>query len=145
MSGRTKHYKIVLADDDEDDRSFFRDAINQLSIPAILHIFIDGQKLLNYLFSEEELPDIIFLDLHMPKKDGMECIWEIRKQTRFNNVPIVMFTMAGQAPYMKDPKHPVANKYIEKTGSFTTLVQTVGKLLSEEGYQALLSQGYQAV
>jgi DNA-binding NarL/FixJ family response regulator len=140
MSRSTKHYRIVLADDDEDDRSFFRDAVNQLPTPSVLHIFTDGQKLLNYLFEEEELPDIIFLDLHMPKKDGIECIREIRKQARFNEVPIVMFTLAGQAPYTKDPKQPLANKYIEKTGSFNTLVQTLNGLLSEEGYQALLSQ-----
>jgi CheY-like chemotaxis protein len=141
MSGSTKNYNIVLADDDEDDRSFFSDAVRQLSVPAALHVFTDGQKLLNHLFNEEELPDIIFLDLHMPKKDGMECIREIRKQARFNEVPIVMFTMEGQPPYMKDPKQPVANKYIEKTSSFTSLVQTLDKLLSKEGYQALFSQG----
>jgi CheY-like chemotaxis protein len=140
MSRSTKHYKIVLADDDEDDRSFFRDAVNQLPAPSTLHIFNDGQKLLNYLFEEEELPDIIFLDLHMPKKDGMECVREIRSQARFNEVPIVMFTLAGQAPIMKDPNQPSANKFIEKTGSFNTLVQTLGDLLSEEGFQALKPQ-----
>lgn len=64
--------KVLLADDDEDDRFLFGEAIKQLSIKTKLSLFRDGQELMDYLFLNEiERPNLLFLDLNMPVK--MEC------------------------------------------------------------------------
>ena len=68
---------VVLADDDEDDRFLFGEAIKQLSIKTKLSLFKDGQELMDNLFSNEmERPNLLFLDLNMPVKNGMQCLRE---------------------------------------------------------------------
>ncbi len=133
-----RHYNIVLAEDDEDDRTFFQDAISIIHPHATVNIANDGEKLLNYLDSVSEIPDIIFLDLHMPRINGIECICDIRSKEKFNEVPIVMFTISGTAPDMLESKRCGANVYIKKSGSFNQLVETLRGLLTNDGFKSLL-------
>jgi CheY-like chemotaxis protein len=143
---KVNHYKIVLAEDDEDDRTFFRDAIKKLHPSATVNISNDGEKLLTYLaqLNDDAMPDIIFLDLHMPRINGIQCICEIRANEKFNGIPIVMFTISGLAPDIKETKRCGANMYIKKSGSFALLMETLRQVLTDEGFKSLLMrrQGY---
>ena len=66
---------IMLADDDEDDRNFFNDAIKELKMKNNLTVFKDGKDLMDYLNSPNTvLPHILFLDLNMPCKSGNDCL-----------------------------------------------------------------------
>ena len=78
----TKEYiSIVLADDDSDDRMFFKDAFEELKIKTKVKTFTNGVELMNYLNIEDTvLPNVLFLDLNMPKKNGFECLKEIKKK-----------------------------------------------------------------
>ena len=70
---------ITLADDDEDDRMFFTDAFDELKINTVVNTVNDGVALMNFLNDPESiLPNIIFLDLNMPLKSGIECLKEIK-------------------------------------------------------------------
>ncbi len=69
---------ILLADDDEDDRMLFEDALNQVKSKVRLSTAEDGHMLLEML-KNRPLPDVIFLDLNMPGKNGFECLQEIRQ------------------------------------------------------------------
>jgi CheY-like chemotaxis protein len=70
---------ILLADDDTDDCVFFKDAITELSNTTQLTAVHDGDQLMNYLTDNlENLPHVLFLDLNMPRKNGLECLSEIR-------------------------------------------------------------------
>ncbi|HUR30799.1 MAG TPA: response regulator, partial [Saprospiraceae bacterium] len=70
---------ILLADDDEDDRLIFKEAINEVRIKTKLTMVNDGVQLMEYLqTTEDELPHIVFLDLNMPRKGGIDCLKEIR-------------------------------------------------------------------
>ena len=72
--------EILLVDDDADDRNTFTDAINELKIGTRLTCLEDGRGLIDYLnSSENKTPDILFLDLNMPYKSGVECLKEVRK------------------------------------------------------------------
>ena len=74
---------LLLADDDIDDCDFFQDAIDEISEPLNLTILNNGVQLMEFLLSEpENYPNIIFLDLNMPRKSGMECMAEIKAQTK---------------------------------------------------------------
>ena len=87
---------ILLADDDEDDRNFFNDAITDLKIANKLTLFKNGKELMDYLENPESiLPDILFLDLNMPCKTGNECLKEIRLNPRFKDISIAIYSTSS--------------------------------------------------
>lgn len=84
---------VVLADDDVDDHMMFQDVLNQVLSHARLTTISDGEKLMNYLSENiKQLPDIIFLDLNMPRKKGCECLSEIKLDKQLKHIPIVMYS-----------------------------------------------------
>jgi len=75
---------ILLADDDEDDRLFFKDAFEEVKVQTKVEFVFDGLQLMDHLMNPDtKLPDILFLDLNMPKKTGKECLIEIKKNRTF--------------------------------------------------------------
>ena len=83
-----EYIHIILADDDEDDRLFFTDAFEELKISTKVQTYNDGSELMEYLNSEDAiLPEILFLDLNMPKKNGIECLKEIKANDKFSAKP----------------------------------------------------------
>src|SRR6202035_2228272 len=86
-------HKLILADDDLDDCFLFREALSELPVKATLTVVNDGDALLNALaLSVAQLPNLIFLDLNMPRKDGMECLREIKGTEILQKIPVVIFS-----------------------------------------------------
>ena len=84
---------ILLAEDDNDDRFFFEKALKELSIPTHLTAVHDGEQLIDYLTkNSKQLPDIVFLDLSMPRKNGFECLTEIKENKIFKDIPVIVFS-----------------------------------------------------
>lgn len=84
---------ILLADDDKDDRFFFAKALEALSVPTKLTTVNDGEKLMSYLEkNSDKLPDVLFLDLNMPRKNGSECLIEIKANKKLNDFPIIIYS-----------------------------------------------------
>jgi CheY-like chemotaxis protein len=85
--------RLILADDDLDDCFLFREALSELPVKTTLTIVNDGDALLNSLsLSVAEPPNLIFLDLNMPRKDGMECLREIKGTEILQKIPVVIFS-----------------------------------------------------
>ena len=119
---------ITLADDDEDDRLFFTDAFSELKINTKVNTFNDGVELMNYLNnSESVLPNILFLDLNMPRKNGVECLLEIKQNERFNDIAIAIYSTSSSEEHIEETFVNGANIYIKKPSDFNTLK----KILSE--------------
>jgi CheY-like chemotaxis protein len=77
--------RIVLADDDEDDRQFFEEALSDVHPNAVLTTAKDGEELI-FILKNYHTPELIFLDLNMPRKNGIECLREIRSNTSLQNI-----------------------------------------------------------
>jgi CheY-like chemotaxis protein len=78
---------ILLADDDIDDRGFFEKALLEIPIACQLTMVQDGEQLMDYLNKHTmELPDVLFLDLSMPRKTGFECLTEIKENLLFSDL-----------------------------------------------------------
>src|ERR1041385_2052858 len=85
--------KILLAEDNQHDRYFFKKALNEIGIPAELTSVNDGDLLMKHLAKNlMNLPDILFLDLNMPCKNGFECLSEIKQDPALNGFPVVIFS-----------------------------------------------------
>lgn len=84
---------ILLADDDRDDRFFFEGALKRLSVPTHLTTVTDGEKLMDYLSENSgRLPDILFLDLNMPRKKGSECLEKIKSNDKLKHLPVIIYS-----------------------------------------------------
>ncbi|MBC8048251.1 MAG: response regulator, partial [Fimbriimonadaceae bacterium] len=80
---------VLLADDDKDDRYFFDKALKQIPIATHLKTVADGEKLMDYLLKNDvPLPDVLFLDLNMPRKNGSECLAEIKRNEKLKEIPV---------------------------------------------------------
>ena len=119
---------IILADDDEDDRLLFTDAFDELKIKTKVNTYNDGVELMNYLNKDDSiLPNVLFLDLNMPKKNGIECLTEIKENSRFNDIAIAIYSTSSSEEHIEQTFISGANIYIKKPSDFTTLK----KILSE--------------
>lgn len=85
--------KIILADDDKQDCLLFSDVVDELPLPTALTIAHDGEELMERLTNETiDFPDVLFLDLNMPRKDGFECISEINVSDNLKGLPVIIFS-----------------------------------------------------
>jgi CheY-like chemotaxis protein len=121
---------IYLADDDADDRMFFEDALKQLPIPTQLTLSNDGLELMCNL--ETVIPDVIFLDLNMPRKNGFQCLEEIRSTPNLKDIPIVIFSTTANEDAVNKTYQLGANYYICKPHSFELLVKAIETVLTLE-------------
>ena len=84
---------VLLAEDDNDDRFFFDKALKEISISTQLTTVNDGEQLMIYLAeNSEHLPDVLFLDINMPRKNGFDCITEIKENKKLKDFFVVMFS-----------------------------------------------------
>ncbi len=127
---------ILLADDDTDDCRFFEKALKELPIATHLTTVYDGEQLMNYLFEHSDhLPDILFLDLSMPRKTGFECLSEIKEDIKLKKLPVVMFSTSfpRDLNYEQDMIKMLysigAKYYIRKPNDFTKLKQFIHKAI----------------
>ena len=129
---------ILLADDDTDDCFFFEKALREISIATQLTIVNDGERLMDYLSkNSEKLPNVLFLDLNMPRKSGFECLTEIVENIKLKEIPVVMFSTS----YTLDPNYEQsminvlykmgAQDYIRKPGDFAKLKELIQQSLTK--------------
>ena len=117
--------KILLADDDMDDRIFFDKALQEIPVDTTLHTVNNGEELMKYLTeNEDRLPDVLFLDLSMPRKTGFECLVEIKENEKFKALTVIMFTTSfTRGIELEDNLKTTlsrmgAQEYIRKPGDF---------------------------
>lgn len=118
--------QILLADDDEDDRIFFKDAFDEIKINTNVILVNDGIQLMEYLNKPDVvLPHILFLDLNMPRKNGMECLREIKKLDRFKDIAIAIYSTSASDSDIEETFIKGANIYIKKPNDFEALKKTL--------------------
>lgn len=117
---------VLLADDDEDDRNFFKDAFGEIKINTDVKLVNDGVELMEYLNKPDiVLPHILFLDLNMPRKNGLECLREIKKIDRLKQIAIAIYSTSASDSDIEETFVKGANIYIKKPNDFEALKKTL--------------------
>lgn len=119
---------ILLVDDDEDDRLFFQEALDDLGNPVLFKSAQHGLDAINTL-ENDALPNAIFLDLNMPVLDGHECLKQIRSNPQYNDVKIIIYSTSYNLEVAEVLKEDGANYYIHKPSDYTQLKQTINNAL----------------
>lgn len=126
-----EYINICLADDDQDDRLFFTDAFDELKIKTKVSTFKDGVELMNYLNDADSvLPNVLFLDLNMPKKNGLECLLEIKKNENLNDIAIAIYSTSSSEEHIEETFINGANIYIKKPSDFETLKKILAEVVT---------------
>ena len=131
-----KQLNILLADDDKDDRLFFGLALDFLTIPTRLATVVDGEKLMDYLTENVlQLPDVLFLDLNMPRKNGFECLSEIKTHKNLKELPVIIFSTSFEQEVVNLLFKNGAQYFMRKPAEFSQLKkiiqQTVTRITQE--------------
>jgi CheY-like chemotaxis protein len=138
--------RILLADNDTDDCHFFKEALNNFNIATSLTVVHDGEQLMHVLNDENGvIPDILFLDLNMPRKNGQECLLEIRKNQKLNNFPVIIFSTSYEQEVVNMLYTNGAQYFIRKPPEFSQfkkIIQHTLTFLTIEGITDLTREGF---
>jgi CheY-like chemotaxis protein len=116
-------YTILIVDDDPDDCLLIKEALRENYEETDVDIVADGSDLLGYLreLTDQGLPNLIVMDTHMPKMDGLEVLREIKADSRFKGIPVVIMTGLALDAGISGAYESGANTVIEKPNSFEEL------------------------
>jgi CheY-like chemotaxis protein len=121
---------ILMAEDDADDCLLVRDALNESGRSHDLRVVRDGEELMDYLYrrgayenGRAPRPDLILLDLKMPKKDGREALRELKSDPRLRSIPIVILTTSTDKEDIGFAYRTGVNSYVTKPVTYRGLVE----------------------
>ncbi|HEY1056292.1 response regulator [Emticicia fontis] len=131
-----KSIVIMMADDDPDDRSMTKEALEENFLLNELRFTEDGAELMDYLkrrgkYSDPESsprPGVILLDLNMPKKDGRECLREIKSDDELKSIPVIVLTTSKAEEDILRTYDLGVNSFVTKPVTFMELVEVMKNL-----------------
>lgn len=122
---------VLLADDDIDDRMLFADAVSDLKLPIDLQLVKDGAELMDYLLTSAVImPEVLFLDLNMPRKNGFECLEEIKNHQALKDIFIIIYSTTESQKEIDNVFEQQANLFIKKPNSFTELKKILSSIFT---------------
>lgn len=119
---------IYLSDDDPDDIEIFQVALDEICTNCSLTVSYDGCELLQQLTTESNHPDVIFLDINMPKMSGFEALKNIRKNGF--TTPVVMYSTSFNERHIENAHNLGANLYLVKPSDYLALKKFISNILS---------------
>ena len=122
---------IFLADDDKADCLLFKEALAELPVSAKLTTFENGELLMKRLAKKQnKLPDVLFLDLNMPRKNGFASLGEIKRNNELDGFPVIIFSTALEQDEVKQVFRDAAHYYICKPADFSQLKKVIYEALT---------------
>lgn len=112
---------IVLAEDDEEDIEFFKDALSELQIDNNLTVVENGVLLISFLEKAITPPDFVFMDLNMPFKNGLQCLREIRSSDKWKMLKTIILTTSSSDEQRNKCYAMGADLFLTKPASFKEL------------------------
>ncbi len=123
-------YCILIADDDHDDQYMIKQAFASINLNENIRTVNDGIELFDYLYKRDKYkdadvlrPKVILLDLNMPKKDGRECLKEIKASPKFKKIPVVIYSTSSNPDDIEYAYEFGASSYITKPYSYHELIK----------------------
>ena len=118
---------IVFAEDDEDDQLYFREAFHEINKDIHLSFVSNGIQLIKLL--NDFLPDLLFLDLEMPYKDGLQCLVELRDNSVSNKLPVVILSSTMNPANVQTAYELGADLFLHKSSRYSEYSDCLKKVL----------------
>jgi CheY-like chemotaxis protein len=122
--------EILLVEDNEDDVVIIREVFAEMELATLISVVRDGEEAVAYLkrqgkYKQARVPDIVLLDINMPKKNGFEVLEEIRKDARLRALPVIMLTTSHREEDVVRSYANGACSYIQKAVNLNQFVQLI--------------------
>ena len=119
--------QILLVEDDPDDVLLMSEVLRETRIANDLHIAMDGEEAMDFFhrrgrFPDAPVPDLVFLDLNLPKKDGRQVLTEIKADPSLRRIPVIVLTTSAAEQDVLDAYDEHVNAYVRKPLGFAALV-----------------------
>jgi CheY-like chemotaxis protein len=87
--------KVLLADDDNDDREIFSEALASIGADVLYEGVVDGVEVIDTLAGDAYRPNIIFLDINMPVMNGWDVLKKIKSDNQYNDIPVIVYSTSS--------------------------------------------------
>jgi CheY-like chemotaxis protein len=131
-----KNKVLFIVDDDEDDINLFVEAVNEIDKGMGCYKAKNGEDALARLDALDMLPDVIFLDLNMPRMNGRETLERLKASERYKNIPVVIYSTSNAQQDKDDTKALGAADYLTKPDSFTDLCIALARTIRTQAEKA---------
>ena len=135
---------ILLADDDGDDCLLFENALDEIAVATNFESVQNGEDLMDYLHKTAILPDIIFLDMNMPRKNGAVCLTEIKSNKILQSIPVIIISTSLEQSLIEFLYTNGAHYFIRKPNSYAKLKFVINHAItlldSEDASQPTLEE-----
>lgn len=121
---------IFYTEDDPDDQMLFKDALKRIDATLELHIQNDGAELMSKLENPPPKPRLLFLDLNMPRKGGLEVLAELHSSKKHEDLKVIVFTTSSDEKDIQITKSLGANLFVTKPQSYSTFVNAIRHCLN---------------
>jgi len=125
-----KKIKILLVEDDADDVELLQDAIRDNAVECTVDVIMEGDKVMPYLESCSILPDIIVMDLNLPKLHGREILSKVRASENFSAIPVMVLTTSASPHDIQFAREKGANKFLTKPNTIQGFNAAVENIIS---------------
>jgi CheY-like chemotaxis protein len=127
----SQNINILLADDDQADCLLFKVALEELPVSANLTIVHNGEQVIEELSKEgAKLPDVLFLDLNMPRKNGFATLGAIKRSSDLQDLPVIIISTSAEMGSIKNVFRDAAHYYICKPVDFSQLKKVIYEALT---------------
>jgi CheY-like chemotaxis protein len=122
--------QILLVEDDPDDVLLTTEVLGEATMPSDLHVAIDGEEAMDFLhrrgrFADVPRPDLVLLDLNLPKKDGRQILTEIKSDPELRRIPVIVLTTSAAERDVLHAYDTHVNAYVRKPVGYTGLLDVV--------------------
>lgn len=125
-----KTLDILLIEDDIDDIDLLKDALDEKEVSYQMEVIMEGDKVYSYLESVEDLPEIIVMDLNLPKIGGKEILKEIKSSFTFTEIPIIVLTTSSAKEDIDYCNSMGISKYITKPATIDGWNATINSIIN---------------
>ena len=122
-----KFKNILMVDDDHDDCYIFEEALKEIRGNIHFSCLTNSEVLMQNL--SQQKPDLIFLDINMPRKNGFDCLEEIRSNPEYNSITIIMYSNSTRPHELEEAFEKGASLFIKKPSAHHLLVEVLTKVL----------------
>lgn len=127
---KNEKVNIFYVDDDADDRLLFEEALSEVNGNFELTSLEDSDELLHILENPPPTPNLIFVDLNMPRKNGYQVLKEIKSNRSFQQLPVLILTTSAEKAVIENARSLGADAFITKPSNFNSLKAILKQCLS---------------